>query len=1131
MAKVFVSYSRKDIEFTKRLTEELKKSNLEFWVDWEGIPPTVDFMKKIEKGIEESDAFLFLVSPDSVKSKVCGEEIAHAVKNGKRLIPLIARDVKSEELPEALSHINWISFREQDNFEESFQKLLLGINTDFEWVDVHSRLLVRALEWEQENKDNSFLLRGKDLHDAETQLAINTSKDPHPTDLHREYILKSRQAADRQRRWYTILAVITAIVMFVLGVYGLYQADTAKKQAIRANTEATRANAEADRANENQLREEIAKNHALAKEIESEINQLSAQAVAKIDQNFSEALLLGVEAYLHAKDNQTNNFTAQSAITKILQSNPGLIQVLLGHTDWVNIVAVSPDGNLLASGSWDTTVNLWDISDPAFPVELSTLIAHTVPVEGLAFSSDGKTLASSGNDNLILWDISDPSAPKMSSKIEGYYLSPQFTKDNKILSSLRINQDANNFGVLFNLSDRKSPVKLSQLDSRDESVDMDNIVLSPDGNLAFTLLRNGDVLVWDIADPNNPAYLSTLQGDDESVYSMAVSADGKTLALGNSDTTIALWDISDPAAAVKSSIWSGHSLPITSLAFSADGNTLASSSDDAKAPIILWDISNRNVPKKTRTINGHTLTVTSLLFDQNNDILTSASRDGTVMLWDVSDPKTDLELGSIEFPEDEFTTGMAFQPNSNLLTSWSSDGKLAIWDISDLADPIKTETLDGPISSAVFSRDGKLMASSAEDNVVTLWDATDFANLSTIKTDGDFVSSIALSTDGKTLVIIGEKITFSDITDPKKPAQLTSLSQSSNPITAATFNSDGKLMASIADKNIVLWDVSDPASPTRLSTLEDHSKTINSIAFSPIDPTLLASASSDKTVILWNITDPRDPQNIHTLGNHSDWVNSVSFSPDGTLLASGSDDKQVNLWNISNPESPALISKMTGHSARVSTVAFSPLGDFIASLGDDNKIIFWDIEPESWAQKACSIAGGDFTIIEWNQYFPSEKYRQTCKSFSSIQEEFEPLAPLLPTTGGGEIELLSVCTSDQTPACTVPASDKLDEFCVDNNSYGLYQLPLNTTFEVLTPGFTCISEKNNQMGEPRISCTGPTKREFQVTFCNSTCSNTLETSIQCEAGFGLNSEQGCCAPISTADNGCVTETLTLLGCN
>ena len=83
------------------------------------------------------------------------------------------------------------------------------------------------------------------------------------------------------------------------------------------------------------------------------------------------------------------------------------------------------------------------------------------------------------------------------------------------------------------------------------------------------------------------------------------------------------------------------------------------------------------IPKKIRTINGHSLTVTSLLFDKNNDILISSSRDGTIMLWDVSNPKTDLELGTIEFPEDEFTTGMAFQPNSNFLTSWNSDGKFS----------------------------------------------------------------------------------------------------------------------------------------------------------------------------------------------------------------------------------------------------------------------------------------------------------------------------------------------------------------------------------------------------------------------------------------------------------------------
>ncbi len=196
MAKVFISYSRKDIEFAKRLTGKLQESDLDFWVDWEGIPPTVDWWREIEKGIEEADVFIFLISPDSASSKICGQEIDCAIKNGKRLIPLVVRDTKSGEAPEQLGHLNWVFFRESDDFDASIQKLLSSIHTDYEWVQTHRRLQVKALEWERSNKENSFLLRGKDLQDAELQLATNTSKEPHPTDLQREYAFKSPYRAN-----------------------------------------------------------------------------------------------------------------------------------------------------------------------------------------------------------------------------------------------------------------------------------------------------------------------------------------------------------------------------------------------------------------------------------------------------------------------------------------------------------------------------------------------------------------------------------------------------------------------------------------------------------------------------------------------------------------------------------------------------------------------------------------------------------------------------------------------------------------------------------------------------------------------------------------------------------------------
>lgn len=198
MTSLFISYSRKDIDFARKLTEAFKGQGLDFWIDWEDIPPTVDWWKEIEKGIEEADIFLFLISPDSASSKVCKQEIEAAVKNGKRLIPLVVRDIEEDEAPNELTHLNWIFIRESDDFKAAFDKLISAIKTDYEWVQIHRQLQVKALEWERSGHENSFLLRGKELQNAELRLATNSSREPRPTDLQREYVLKSRQATDRQ---------------------------------------------------------------------------------------------------------------------------------------------------------------------------------------------------------------------------------------------------------------------------------------------------------------------------------------------------------------------------------------------------------------------------------------------------------------------------------------------------------------------------------------------------------------------------------------------------------------------------------------------------------------------------------------------------------------------------------------------------------------------------------------------------------------------------------------------------------------------------------------------------------------------------------------------------------------------
>lgn len=198
MHQLFISYSRKDTEFARKLTEHLEAEGLEAWVDWQDIPPSADWMNEIKTGIEEADIFVFLVSPASIVSQVCAAELEHGIVNGKRIIPVIVREVEAQSIPASISHLNWIFFsRAQDVFEEAFEKLMTAIKTDFDWVQVHRRLQVKALEWERNHKEDSFLLRGKDLEVAEAQLTVNTEKSPFPTELQKLYVQTSRAVDDR----------------------------------------------------------------------------------------------------------------------------------------------------------------------------------------------------------------------------------------------------------------------------------------------------------------------------------------------------------------------------------------------------------------------------------------------------------------------------------------------------------------------------------------------------------------------------------------------------------------------------------------------------------------------------------------------------------------------------------------------------------------------------------------------------------------------------------------------------------------------------------------------------------------------------------------------------------------------
>jgi hypothetical protein len=195
MADVYISYARPDVDFASGLNEALEKRNYDVWVDLENIPPTAEWRAEIYYGIESSDIFVFVISPDSITSKACRQDLAHAIEHNKRLVPIVCREVDPEDVPESLRSLNWIFLRDSDNREEGFQEVVDALNTDLDWLHEHTRLLTRAIEWDKSGRDNSFALRGSDLRRAEEWQVKAWDKEPKLTLLQQEYILASRKAS------------------------------------------------------------------------------------------------------------------------------------------------------------------------------------------------------------------------------------------------------------------------------------------------------------------------------------------------------------------------------------------------------------------------------------------------------------------------------------------------------------------------------------------------------------------------------------------------------------------------------------------------------------------------------------------------------------------------------------------------------------------------------------------------------------------------------------------------------------------------------------------------------------------------------------------------------------------------
>ncbi|UBF27678.1 TIR domain-containing protein [Kovacikia minuta CCNUW1] len=216
---VFISYSRVDSDFARRLNDSLEMQGKLTWFDQESIDPGSDFQQEIYEGIESSNNFLFVISLNAIQSTFCVDEVEYALKLNKRIVTVLYRSVPTEKLHPGLEKVQWVDFNNHNgDFHANFSELVRTLDTDMEYLRSHTRLLVKAIEWDREERNPDYLLRGKNLTDAERWLQASAAKHPQATTLQTQYVITSRKAPFPKPKLQTAVLTSLAVATLVMGI-------------------------------------------------------------------------------------------------------------------------------------------------------------------------------------------------------------------------------------------------------------------------------------------------------------------------------------------------------------------------------------------------------------------------------------------------------------------------------------------------------------------------------------------------------------------------------------------------------------------------------------------------------------------------------------------------------------------------------------------------------------------------------------------------------------------------------------------------------------------------------------------------------------------------------------------------
>ncbi|MDJ0554868.1 MAG: TIR domain-containing protein [Microcoleaceae cyanobacterium MO_207.B10] len=866
--EVFISYSRADSDFARKINDALQIQGKSTWFDQESIASGTDFQQEIYRGIENSNNFLFIISPNSVTSKYCADEVEYAQQLHKRFITVLYKKTPTELIHPTLAKIQWINFnKDEQDFYSNFSELIRTLDIDREYVSNHTKWSERSREWEKKQKNDDLLLRGSEFALAEEWLksAFAEKKQPTPTKLQQEYITKSEAAIvaniKKEKRqvlilkFWLILANIALSISIILGRTAFWQ----YRQAILNEVKATSKSSQALFALNKRLEALIEAIRAKKK-----LQKLGAENPV-VDQTLRQAFYQALEYnrlsghtnrvnYVTHSPDGTMLATASADHTiKIWDRNGELLETIEGHNREISVVKFSPDSTILVSASHDKTVKLWKTDGTL----LQTIKGHEAIVTAVDLTADGTILASASNDKTVkLWKTDGTLLQTLSGHQAGVW-GVAISPDNKFIATA---------------SDDKT-VKLWKLDGTfvrtlsGHQAGVWGVAISPNGQVIATASADSTIKLWS---PDGKL-LQTLVGHQGEIWRVEFNTQGDRIASGSQDKTVKIWNLQGEE--LQSLV--GHDGMVNSVSFAPDMKGIASASDDGT--VKLWKENKALIT----TLSSHKSGVNSVEFSPGGTKIASGSSDQTVKIWEL-----ESGLSSTISKPNGTVSGIDFSPGGQLVATANSDNNIYIYQNDGiLLKNIKAHNAE--LSTVQFSPDDSFLASGSWDNTAKLWEL-DGTLIGHLRGHQGVVWSVAISPNSQLIATASDDQTIK--LWRRNGSLISTINAHQAAVYAVAFSPDGKMIASgSGDKTVKVWNLDG----TLVATFNGHLDAVKSVVFSP-DGEMIASGSEDTTVKVWNL----DGSLISTLSGHFDRVNTIDFSPDGNLIVSGSEDHNVILWNL-----------------------------------------------------------------------------------------------------------------------------------------------------------------------------------------------------------------------------------------